>query len=67
MGINQAIKRDDRDLGSATTDVQHHGATRFVYRYAGADGGCHWLFYQENLTSAGTLGRLLDGFAFHLG
>ena len=52
--------------GSTAADVQHHGATRFVYGHARTDGGSHGLINKVYLSRAGTFGRFTDGSTFHL-
>ena len=46
---DDAAQRDDRDLGGAAADVDHHVARRLVDREPGADGGGHGLLDDVDL------------------
>src|SRR5690606_37324889 len=53
-------QRDDRDLGRAAADVEHHRAARLVHGHAGTDRGRHRLFDEIDLARARAFGRLTD-------
>src|SRR5688572_944494 len=58
--VDDAVQRDDGDLGCAAADVEHHGAARLVDRQAGADRGRHWFRDHVDAARARALRRLLD-------
>ena len=66
-GIDDAIQGDDGNFRCATANIEHHRATCFVYRHAGADCGSHRLGNQVYFTRTGTLGRFADCAPFYLG
>ena len=59
-------KRDDRHVGGAAADVDHHVARRFRDRQARADGRDHGLLHQVNFARFGAIRRIDDGAFFHL-
>ena len=65
--VDDAGERDDRDIGGAAADVDHHVAARLGDGQAGADGRHHGLFDQVDFAGLGAVGRVLDRALFHLG
>ena len=61
MREHDIAKRQDRHLGGAAADIDHHRARRLGHRQRGADRGGHRLFDQEDPACAGSLGRFLNG------
>src|SRR5690606_32879219 len=51
---HDARQGDDRDLGGATADVDHHVAGRRIDRQPDSDGRCHRLGDHEHLLGPGT-------------
>ena len=67
FGINDAVERDHRHLGSAAANVDHHRAACFTDRNAGAERCGNGFFDDVDLAGAGVFHRLADGAALHLG
>src|SRR3569623_1753916 len=65
-GVDNAVERNDRDLGRTAADVEHHRAARLTDRHAGADRRGHGFFDQIHLSRAGTRGGFLDRTPFDL-
>ena len=59
-GIDDAVQRNDGNLGRAAPDVEHHRAPSLVHRHARANGSSHRFVDQEHLASAGALGRFAN-------
>ncbi len=66
FGIYDSVKGDDGNLGGTTTNIDHHGAARLLYRQTGADGGCHGFLNKTHFARTGTNDRFANGTAFHL-
>ncbi len=64
--IDDAGKRNDRDVGGAAADIDHHVAGRLGDGQTRADGGHHGLFHQMHLAGLGAIGGIDDGALFHL-
>src|SRR6202020_1458418 len=65
--INDAGERNDGDIGSSPTDVNHHVAAGFSNGQTGADGSNHGLLHQEHFAGFGAVGGVFDCTLFHLG
>src|SRR3569832_70159 len=65
-GVDDAVERNDGDLGRTAADVEHHRAARLTDRHAGADRRGHGFFEQIDFARASACRRFLDRAPFDL-
>ena len=66
-GVDNAVQRDDSDFRCAATDVEHHGATRFVNGQSRTDRRRHGFINKVYFTCAGAFGGFADSAPLYLG
>ena len=64
---DNAVKRDNRDLGQSATKVDDHVSNRDVDIHARANGRCHAFFDKVDLTRTSREGGVFNGLSFDLG
>jgi hypothetical protein len=67
LRVHDAREGDDRHLGGAAADVDHHVARGLGDGQARPDGRGHGLLDEVHLAGAGALGALAHGALLHLG
>ena len=63
---HNTAQRDDGDLGGATADINNHVALWGLDVDTNANGCCHRLKNEVNITTIGMLGRVANSTKLHL-